>query len=48
MLHAVERGGVREDFDPDTSAGCGARDFGWTAALTLHELRAMTPVSNGN
>jgi hypothetical protein len=40
MLHAVEGGGMREYFLPDSGHGLGARDFAWTAALTLHELAA--------
>jgi hypothetical protein len=41
MLRAVEAGGMREYFTPDTGAGLGARDFAWTAALTLRELSAQ-------
>ena len=40
MLKAVEAGGMREYFNPDTAAGLGARDFAWTAALTLRQLSA--------
>ena len=40
MLDAVEGGGMREYFVPDSGRGLGARDFAWTAALTLRELRA--------
>jgi hypothetical protein len=40
MLEAVERGGMREYFLPDSGDGLGARDFAWTAALTLRELAA--------
>jgi hypothetical protein len=40
MLRAVEGGGMREYFLPDTGHGLGARDFAWTAALTLRELAA--------
>ena len=39
MLAAVEGGGMREYFAPDSGRGRGARDFGWTAALALRELR---------
>ena len=39
MLRGVAAGGMREYFTPDTGAGLGARDFAWTAALTLRELR---------
>jgi hypothetical protein len=38
MLRAVEAGGMREYFLPDAGSGLGARDFAWTAALTLREL----------
>ena len=38
MLHAIERGGMREYFEPDSGRGLGARDFAWTAALALREL----------
>jgi hypothetical protein len=31
---------MREYFNPDTAAGLGARDFAWTAALTLRQLSA--------
>jgi glycogen debranching enzyme len=37
MLRAVEGGGIREYFVPESGRGLGARDFGWTAALTLYE-----------
>jgi len=40
MLAAVEGGGMREYFVPDSGRGLGARDFAWTAALTLRELAA--------
>jgi mannosylglycerate hydrolase len=40
MTEAVEGGGMREYFVPDSGRGLGARDFAWTAALTLRELRA--------
>jgi hypothetical protein len=39
MLHAVTGGGMREYFMPESGRGLGARDFAWTAALTLRELR---------
>ena len=35
---AVEEGGMREYFEPESGAGLGARDFAWTAALILWEL----------
>ena len=38
MLAAVEGGGMREYFMPDSGRGLGAHDFAWTAALTLREL----------
>ena len=40
MLRAVEGGGMREYFMPDSGRGLGATDFAWTAALTLRELAA--------
>jgi hypothetical protein len=40
MLAAVQGGGMREYFVPDSGRGLGARDFAWTAALTLRELGA--------
>jgi hypothetical protein len=40
MLEAVESGGMREYFAPASGRGLGARDFSWTAALTLRELKA--------
>jgi Glycosyl hydrolase family 63 C-terminal domain len=40
MLKAIEGGGMREYFAPESGRGLGARDFGWTAALCLHELAA--------
>jgi len=44
MLAAVEGGGMREYFMPDSGRGLGARDFAWTAALTLRELAAAAQV----
>jgi mannosylglycerate hydrolase len=43
MMEAIEGGGMREYFMPDSGRGLGARDFAWTAALCLQELgsRAM-------
>jgi hypothetical protein len=38
MMVAIEGGGMREYFVPDSGRGLGARDFAWTAALCLHEL----------
>ena len=40
MMRAVEGGGMREYFVPESGRGLGARDFAWTAALTLRELAA--------
>jgi hypothetical protein len=37
MLEAIESGGMREYFVPDSGRGLGARDFSWTAALYLRE-----------
>jgi mannosylglycerate hydrolase len=39
LLAAVEGGGMREYFVPASGRGLGARDFTWTAALCLRELR---------
>jgi glycogen debranching enzyme len=38
MMDAIEGGGMREYFVPDSGRGLGARDFAWTAALCLREL----------
>jgi mannosylglycerate hydrolase len=38
MIEAIEGGGMREYFVPDSGRGLGARDFAWTAALCLREL----------
>lgn len=46
MLVAVEAGGMREYFSPDSGAGLGARDFAWTAALTLREAPRV-PFAHG-
>jgi hypothetical protein len=40
MMEAIEGGGMREYFVPDSGRGLGARDFAWTAALCLRELSA--------
>jgi hypothetical protein len=40
MMEAIEGGGMREYFVPDSGRGLGARDFAWTAALCLRELGA--------
>jgi hypothetical protein len=42
MMEAVEGGGMREYFVPDSGRGLGARDFAWTAALCLRELGARS------
>jgi glycogen debranching enzyme len=47
MLAAVEGGGMREYFVPDSGRGLGARDFAWTAALTLRELPAGAAAARG-
>jgi hypothetical protein len=39
MVYAVEGAGMREYFVPSSGRGLGARDFAWTAALCLRELR---------
>jgi hypothetical protein len=41
MMLAIQGGGMREYFLPDSGQGLGARDFAWTAALTLRELSAQ-------
>lgn len=38
LIQAIDGGGMREYFAPESGRGLGARDFGWTAALCLHEL----------
>jgi hypothetical protein len=38
MVAAVEGGGMREYFAPESGRGLGARDFTWTAALYLREV----------
>ncbi len=38
MLGAVEGGGMREYFAPESGRGLGSREFAWTAAVCLHEL----------
>jgi hypothetical protein len=48
MMVAIEGGGMREYFAPESGRGLGARDFGWTAALCLRELgagRAALPLA---
>lgn len=37
-VELVARSGFREYFDPQTGEGCGAKDFAWTAALTIDLL----------
>ena len=41
MLRAIDGGGMREYFSPESGRGLGARDFTWTAALCLR-ARART------
>jgi hypothetical protein len=40
MMAAIEGGGLREYFAPESGRGLGTRDFTWTAALCLRELAA--------
>ena len=40
MVLAVEGGGMREYFGPESGRGLGAQDFAWTAALYLREVGA--------
>jgi hypothetical protein len=42
MLAAIEAGGMREYFEPETGEGLGARDFAWTAALYLRASRTRS------
>ena len=35
LVRAVEGGGMREYFAPESGCDLGARDFAWTAALYL-------------
>jgi mannosylglycerate hydrolase len=42
LLLAVQGGGMREYFVPDSGRGLGASDFAWTAALSLRELAAAS------
>ena len=37
MIAAIEGGGMREYYAPESGRGLGARDFAWTAALCLHD-----------
>jgi hypothetical protein len=46
MMEAIEGGGMREYFVPDSGRGLGARDFAWTAALCLRELGAKASASD--
>jgi hypothetical protein len=41
MMLAIEGGGMREYFAPESGRGLGARDFAWTAALCLRQLGAV-------
>jgi glycogen debranching enzyme len=47
MMEAIEGGGMREYFVPDSGRGLGARDFAWTAALCLRELGARAAARTG-
>ena len=47
MMEAIEGGGMREYFVPDSGRGLGARDFAWTAALCLRELGARAAARSG-
>jgi glycogen debranching enzyme len=47
MMEAIEGGGMREYFVPDSGRGLGARDFAWTAALCLRELGARAAARAG-
>jgi Glycosyl hydrolase family 63 C-terminal domain len=47
MMEAIEGGGIREYFVPDSGRGLGARDFAWTAALCLRELGARAAAGRG-
>jgi hypothetical protein len=40
MIAAADGGGMREYYAPESGRGLGARDFAWTAALCLRELRS--------
>jgi hypothetical protein len=42
MMLAIEGGGIREYFAPESGRGLGSRDFTWTAALCLRELSPAT------
>ena len=42
MLEAIEGGGMREYFVPDSGRGLGTQDFTWTAALGLRTARARS------
>jgi glycogen debranching enzyme len=42
MMLAIEGGGIREYFAPESGRGLGSHDFTWTAALCLRELGAAT------
>jgi hypothetical protein len=41
MMVAIDGGGMREYFAPESGRGLGARDFAWTAALCLRESGAQ-------
>jgi hypothetical protein len=48
MLDAVEGGGMREYFVPDSGRGLGARNFSWTAALALRTMNAEARATRRN
>jgi alpha,alpha-trehalase len=48
LIVAVEGGGMREYFVPDSGRGLGARDFTWTAALYLRETRRRAAATAAN
>ena len=48
MLEAIEGGGMREYFVPDSGRGLGTHDFTWTAALGLRVARAQTRAAAGS
>ena len=45
MLDAVEGGGMREYFAPDSGRGLGTHNFSWTAALALRTLSVQDRVA---
>jgi hypothetical protein len=47
MLDAIEGGGMREYFVPDSGRGLGTHDFTWTAALGLRLVHAQASTAAG-